>query len=115
MCRPGALWGFSAAGWAQYEWRWRTGQFAQARRDFAAPLWLGQESLRGRSILLHGEQGLGDTLQFCRYAPAVAALGAKVILEVPRGLERLLSRLPGVSEVVTLGESLARRSISRRR
>ncbi len=102
MCRL-AL-GDEAEGWAEYEWRWRTRQFEGAARDFAAPLWLGGEDLRGRTILLHAEQGLGDTLQFCRYARNVAALGAKVVLEVQPGLERLLSRLDGVDTVVTRGQ-----------
>jgi hypothetical protein len=104
MCRL-AL-GDHAGGWAQYEWRWKTDQLGPALRHADRPLWLGAESLAGRTILLHAEQGLGDTLQFCRYAPAVAALGARVILEVPRGLERLLSRVEGVAQVVTLGEDL---------
>lgn len=93
-------------GWAQYEWRWRT-KLAASRRNRAAPLWLGEESLQGRTILLHAEQGLGDTLQFCRYAPIVAAMGATVFLEVQSGLERLLSRLAGVAQTATLGEASA--------
>jgi hypothetical protein len=95
-----------AQGWAQYEWRWRTTQFEEAVRDLGAPLWLGREDLRGRTILLHGEQGLGDTLQFCRYAPKVAALGATVVLEVQAGLEGLLARLKGVDRIVTRGAAL---------
>jgi len=95
-----------ARGWAQYEWRWRTTQFEEAVRDLAAPLWLGREDLRGRTILLHAEQGLGDTLQFCRYVPQVAALGATVVLEVQAGLERLLARLEGVDRIVTRGQAL---------
>jgi tetratricopeptide (TPR) repeat protein len=95
-----------ARGWAQYEWRWRTTQFEEAVRDLAAPLWLGREDLRGRTILLHAEQGLGDTLQFCRYVPQVAARGATVVLEVQAGLERLLARLEGVDRIVTRGQAL---------
>jgi tetratricopeptide (TPR) repeat protein len=104
MCRL-AL-GDYAKGWPQYEWRWETRQFEHGRRDLDAPLWLGREDLRGRTILLHAEQGLGDTLQFCRYVPNVAALGAKVILEVQPGLERLLSRLDGVDHILTRGAAL---------
>ena len=95
-----------AEGWAHYEWRWRTRQFEDAGRDRGAPLWLGREDLRGRTILLHGEQGLGDVLQFCRYVPRVAALGATVILEVYPGLDRLLGRLEGVDRVVVRGQPL---------
>jgi tetratricopeptide (TPR) repeat protein len=92
-------------GWAQYEWRWGTTQFEEAVRDLGAPLWLGGEDLKGRTILLHGEQGLGDTLQFCRYVTKVAALGATVVLEAQGGLERLLSRLEGVDRIVSRGRA----------
>ena len=104
MCRL-AL-GDYVAGWAEYEWRWKTRQLARQVRAFEAPLWLGREDIRGRTILLHAEQGLGDTLQFCRYAPLVAALGARVVLEVQPGVKRLLSRLEGVEAVVARGEPL---------
>jgi tetratricopeptide (TPR) repeat protein len=93
-----------ARGWPQYEWRWETKQFEKGVRAMGAPLWLGHEDLRGRTILLHGEQGLGDTLQFCRYVPKVAALGATVVLEVQGGLERLLGRLDGVDRIVSRGQ-----------
>jgi tetratricopeptide (TPR) repeat protein len=94
-----------ASGWAEYEWRWRTREFAGARRALAAPLWLGREDLGGRTILLSAEQGLGDALQFCRYVPEVAARGARVILEVFPGLERLMARLEGAAEIVTHGQA----------
>jgi tetratricopeptide (TPR) repeat protein len=94
-------------GWVQYEWRWRTPQAASEEpHRFSQPPWLGREAVAGKTILLHAEQGFGDTLQFCRYAPAVAALGARVILEVQPGLERLLRRLDGVAEVVSRGAPL---------
>jgi tetratricopeptide (TPR) repeat protein len=95
-----------AEGWSEYEWRWKTRQFEFALRDLGAPLWLGEDDLRGRSILLHGEQGLGDVLQFCRYAPLVAERGAVVVLEVLAGLERLAKSLAGVSEIVVRGHPL---------
>jgi hypothetical protein len=69
-------------------------------------LWLGEQSLVGKTILLHAEQGLGDTLQFCRYAPLVAQLGATVILEVQRPLFKLLQNLEGVSQLVAMGDPL---------
>jgi tetratricopeptide (TPR) repeat protein len=103
MCR--LMLGEFADGWAHYEWRWKTEQFRNERRNLDAPLWLGAENLQGRTILLRSEQGLGDTLQFCRYVPDVAALGAKVILQVQPGLERLMARLEGVARVITLGEA----------
>jgi Tfp pilus assembly protein PilF len=93
-------------GWRGYEARWSTGAFAAHRRSFTAPLWLGDRPLDGKTILLHAEQGFGDTLQFVRYAPAVAALGARVILEVQPELAGLLAQLPGVAAVVPRGEPL---------
>jgi hypothetical protein len=78
----------------------------QSKRSFSEPLWLGEQSLVGKTILLHAEQGLGDTLQFCRYVPLVAKLGAKVILEVQRPLFKLLQNLEGVSQIVALGDML---------
>jgi tetratricopeptide (TPR) repeat protein len=85
-----------AAGWRQYEWRWRTRQLDPDRRTLSMPLWNGSAG-NGRTMLLWAEQGLGDTLQFCRYAPLVAARGWQVVLEVPPTLVRLLQSLPGVS------------------
>jgi len=90
-----------ATGWEKYEWRWRCEFMAKAKPEFAAPLWLGQEDLSGKRVFLHAEQGLGDTLQFCRYAPAVAAKGATVTLGVPAPLGSLLRTLPGVERVVS--------------
>ncbi len=68
--------------------------------------WLGEERLAGKTILLHAEQGLGDSLQFCRYIGAVAELGARVILEVHEPLIRLLAQLPGVSRLIAKGSDL---------
>jgi hypothetical protein len=90
-------------GWKEYEWRWKTQSFAPLLRQFAQPLWLGDVDLKGKTILLHAEQGYGDTLQFCRYASEVAARGATVLLLVPPALERLLRPLPDVA-LVTFDE-----------
>ena len=76
-----------------------------ASRDYVEPLWLGQDFALGATILLHAEQGFGDTLQFCRYAPMVAALGARVVIETQPELKRLLTGLPGVARVVAQGEA----------
>jgi tetratricopeptide (TPR) repeat protein len=95
------------AGWKAYEWRWKTGPFADKRRSFRAPLWLGDAALSGKTILLHAEQGFGDTLQFIRYAPLVAKRGARVVCEVQPELQVLLSQLGGV-EVIAKGEALPR-------
>lgn len=98
--------GLFESGWAEYEWRWHVERTAKDRRNFDKPLWLGAESLAGKTILLHAEQGLGDTIQFCRYAALVAALGATVVLEVQRPLVDLLSSLQGIGRVVARGEAL---------
>ena len=95
-----------AAGWRGYELRWQVGWLASQRRSFAAPLWLGKELLDGKTILLHAEQGLGDTIQFARYATLLASRGARVILEVQQPLVRLLSRLQGVAAVIAREEAL---------
>jgi tetratricopeptide (TPR) repeat protein len=80
-----------AAGWVAYEQRWATAALAPHRRNFSKPLWLGHEPLAGKSILLYAEQGYGDTIQFVRYVRQVAALGARVILEVQPELTRLIA------------------------
>jgi tetratricopeptide (TPR) repeat protein len=102
MCR--LMMGDFARGWAQYEWRWRVAQAGPARRGFDRPAWIGGERPAGRTLLAHAEQGYGDTLQFCRFVPKLAALGARVVLEVQPGLERLLSGLDGVDHVFARGE-----------
>lgn len=93
-------------GWKEYEWRWERSRIKAGRRTFAQPLWLGDFSIDGKTILLHAEQGLGDTLQFCRYAGMVSKLGAKVVLEVPGELMRLMSTLDGVDQLIEAGQAL---------
>jgi tetratricopeptide (TPR) repeat protein len=92
------------AGWAEYEWRW---QRAHAPQRGLGPPWRG-EDLAGRTILLHAEQGFGDTLQFARYAPLVAARGGRVVLEVQPALVRLMRSLPGPASVIAQGDALPR-------
>lgn len=89
-------------GWKEYEWRWRRSALAAHKRIFHQPAWEGQP-LEGRAILLHAEQGYGDTIQFARYIPEVTGRGGRVILEVQDGLHRLFSGLPGVSQCVREG------------
>jgi tetratricopeptide (TPR) repeat protein len=97
-----------ARGLAQFEARWREPQLAAAARRLPMPVWDGSAPLAGATLLLHAEQGLGDTLQFCRYVPLLAARGARVVLEVQAPLAGLLRRMPGVAAVVTRGEELPR-------
>jgi len=94
-----------AKGFAEYEGRWKS-DLRAGRRDFPQPLWLGEPALTGRTLLLHAEQGLGDTLQFVRYAALAVERGATVVLEVQPALQSLLSRFPGVQAVVAKGDPL---------
>ncbi len=93
-------------GWREYEWRHKQPEKAPHVREFTQPLWLGKPSLKGKTILLHAEQGLGDTIQFFRYADAVAKKGARVILEVQPPLKFLLRGLRGIDQVLTKGDPL---------
>ena len=93
-------------GLGSYEWRWKANEQRRSRREFEQPLWTGQESLVGKTILLHSEQGLGDTIQFCRYIPLLAARGARVFFELPQALYTLLESLPGVALFIIRGEAL---------
>jgi hypothetical protein len=93
-------------GWAKYEWRLRDPKSEHSQRTFAQPRWSGQQSLDGRTILIHAEQGFGDTVQFCRYIERLAQAGARVVLEVQPALRSLLAPLRGAAQVVARGEPL---------
>ncbi len=97
-----------AAGWRGFEWRWENAQRLAIgeRRDFEQPLWLGEESIAGKRLLLYSEGGFGDTLQFCRYATSCAAQGATVLLQAQRPLLGLLATLEGVSQLIPAGSAL---------
>jgi Flp pilus assembly protein TadD len=86
-------------GWDEYEWRWR---LPRSGRPEGLRVWNG-ESLAGRTILLWKEQGVGDTLQFVRYATLVKQRGARVILRAPASLHPLLSTCPGIDELTDEG------------
>ncbi|WP_199249877.1 tetratricopeptide repeat protein [[Phormidium] sp. ETS-05] len=90
-------------GFAEYEWRWQTAKFT--KRQFAVPQWDGSP-LEGKTILIHTEQGFGDTIQFSRYIPLVTRMGGKVILECPFTLVRLLQNLPGIHQIIPTGDDL---------
>jgi tetratricopeptide (TPR) repeat protein len=91
-------------GWRGHEWRWRTASLRFAERAYPQPLWLGETSLAGRTIFVHGEQGHGDMLQFCRLVPRLTDMGANVVLEVPYSLARLIRTLPGSLRVISHNE-----------
>lgn len=95
-------------GWLKYEARLIARPGILPRREFAAPRWLGRESIAGRTILLHSEQGHGDAIQFVRYVPRVAALGARVLVEGHPGLMPVFRDIPGVAGVFALNEALPR-------
>jgi tetratricopeptide (TPR) repeat protein len=95
-----------ADGWRLYEWRWLARGQRQYRRQFLQPLWLGGASLVGKTLLLYGEQGFGDAIQFCRYVNVVSELGAKVILEVSQPLIDLFAGLKGAAQLVERGRHL---------
>jgi tetratricopeptide (TPR) repeat protein len=91
------------AGWAGREARWTIPDPAPYPK-FSQPMWLGQQSIQGKTILIHVDEGLGDTIQFVRYAPMLAGRGARVILAVERPLVALLAKFPGVSKCLAVSD-----------
>ena len=92
------------AGWPEYEWRWKDPVARPVVRHFDCPLWLGQTDIAGKSILIHCEQGLGDALQFIRYASVLVELGATVHVEAFAPLATLFAAIPGVAAVQPPGQ-----------
>lgn len=94
-------------GWQAYEYRWeRAGYRERKSPHFLRPRWSGGTALEGKTLLIHAEQGLGDTLQFCRYAAEAARRGGQVLLEVQPPLRSLLQELPGAVRVLSPGDPL---------
>ena len=96
-------------GWAKHDWRWRLDKKKATLPSFGMPhaerpLWQGKEDLAGKTVLVHGEQGFGDVIQFCRYASLMNARGARVVLEVQPELVRLMRTLAGVDVVIAEGQ-----------
>jgi tetratricopeptide (TPR) repeat protein len=91
-------------GWREFEWRWRKRGFTTKSRSFGQPMWDGS-SLEGQTILVHAEQGFGDTFQFVRYLTLLAEQGGRVLLECPGSQKKLLAGVPGVTEVIATGEA----------
>ncbi|WP_458763770.1 tetratricopeptide repeat protein [Cupriavidus basilensis] len=91
-------------GWREYECRWQIG--IQRPHGLGDNLWLGAPPLAGKTLLLHCEQGFGDTLQFVRYIPLLADTGARIVLRVQEPLRALLADFPGVSAVIGQSEAV---------
>ena len=94
------LGGHYSAAWPLYEWRWVNHQAKAPEAVGSLPIWDGSQSLAGKTLLLQSEQGLGDTIQFCRYIPFLAAQGAKVLFEVDPPLATLMKTVEGVGDIV---------------
>src|SRR6186997_1782065 len=93
-------------GWSHYEWRWLKKSVIPTKRNFSQPAWNGRDPIAGKTILIHSEQGLGDTIQFCRYVPLVAARGARIIFEVQKTLQTLMTSLGSGGQIVPKGDPL---------
>lgn len=104
MCRM--MIGDFHRGWQKLEWGWIAARQKPAKRHFSQPQLFGSDAFKGKTVLLHTEQGFGDMIQFCRYVPPVAERGARVILEVYEPLRELMGTLPGVAQIVSTGKPL---------
>jgi len=93
-------------GWRLHEYRWNVRSLKHVKRFPDSRWWHGEEGVAGKRILLHAEQGYGDTLQFCRYAALLADRGARIVLEVPAVLKRLLQSLSGVETTIARGDPI---------
>lgn len=94
-----------AAGWEDYEWRWKVPELRPEERRFEVPCWDGSP-LAGRTILVHAERDPGETLQFARFLPLLAGQGGRVVLEAPPSLARLLEGMPSLAQVIVAGDRL---------
>ncbi len=93
-------------GWQEYEWRRLATNSQKGIPTFTEPQWLGNFSLQNKTIFLHAEQGIGDAIQFCRYIPYVAQLGAHIILGIPTALKPLLTQLKHVTHLTADAEPI---------
>ena len=91
-------------GWELYESRWHIPGLKESKRQLNSPLWLGQQSIQGKSIFIYSEQGYGDCIQMSRYLPLLADMGAKVIFEAPPNLKELMKSLGPEITVYATGE-----------
>jgi tetratricopeptide (TPR) repeat protein len=95
-----------AEGWRTYEWRWRDPAFTGIAKQFADRRWNGDGPLAGKTLLIFAEQGNGDTIMFCRYAPLAAAQGAHVAMQALPGVMPLLATLKDDIELIEIGRPL---------
>ena len=93
-------------GFRLYEYRWKTAHFQSQLRHFSQTLWLGNADLTGKTILLHSEQGLGDSIQFCRYIKFFDAIDCTVLLEIETPLIELMECLLPKHQIIRKGASL---------
>jgi tetratricopeptide (TPR) repeat protein len=90
-------------GWRQYEWRKKKAEPIGVRL-YSQPLWLGKENITGKTLFIYWEQGLGDTIQFCRYGKLIKALGAKVVVSVQEPLHQLLNQMRPDIQIINHNE-----------
>jgi hypothetical protein len=88
-------------GWRQHEWRKR---LDNAFRSYPQPVWLGEENIAGKTLFIYSEQGLGDTIQFCRYVKLMEARGAIVIMSVQQPVRRLLKQISPTIQIIDPNE-----------
>ena len=93
------------AGWQEYEWRWKVPNFPTPQRSFTQQMWYG-ETIFGKKVLVHAEQGFGDTIQFARFTDVIAKRGGCIILECQPELVNIMKTLPNVNQVLARGEAL---------
>jgi len=93
------------AAWPEYEWRWKVSNFPTPARSMDQPLWDGTP-LNGKRVLVHSEQGFGDTLQFARFVACVADMGGTVLFETQRELTKLMETAPSVFQSLSRGDPL---------
>ena len=94
------------SAWRHFEKRWECPTFTSEKRSFTKPLWLGAEGLENKSILLHSEQGLGDSIQYCRYVKSLEPKAGKIFLEVEKPLTTLMHSLLPPNQIFIKGEKL---------
>lgn len=92
-------------GWRDFEWRWQKKDFATPKRHFVQPLWDGNP-LHNQTLLIHTEQGAGDSIQFIRYIPVIAKSGGKIIVECEKSLLKLFSTIPEISLLIEKGKRI---------